>query len=72
MAVLISLVRTPESTGWLVGNHPMMPPDLPAGYMWSLPLLYLVTAIVVFLLYFPCRWFAAKKAEGRSGWMRLF
>jgi uncharacterized membrane protein len=70
-AVLISRFRTPESTGWLFANHPMMPPDVPPGYMWSLPLLYLVTALVVTILYFPCRWYAARKADARSGWMRL-
>ena len=68
-AVLISLVRTPESTWWLRSNHPMMPPDVPAGYIWSLPMVYLVTAIVVIVLYFPCRWFARQKAESRKGWM---
>ena len=63
VAVLVSLARTPASTGWLFTNHPMMPPDVPEGYMWSLSLLYLVTAGIVVLLYFPCRWFAAKKAS---------
>lgn len=71
VAVLISLVRTPESTGWLIGNHPMMPADVPPSYMWSLPLLYLVTAIVVIVLYSPCRWFARQKAETRKPWMRF-
>ena len=70
-ALLISLVRTPGSTGWLVANHPMMPPDVPPGYIWSLGLLYLVTAIVVVALYFPCRWFARVKAQGRRPWMRF-
>ncbi|HEV7766739.1 MAG TPA: heparan-alpha-glucosaminide N-acetyltransferase domain-containing protein [Thermoanaerobaculia bacterium] len=63
IAVLISLVRTPESTGWLVANHPMLPPDVPPGYMWSLPMLYLVTAVVVVLLYFPCRWATRSRAR---------
>ncbi len=71
-AVLISLARTPANTGWLVGNHPMMPPDVPDGYQWSLPLLYLVTAIVVTMLYFACRWFAGVKARSRTGWVKLF
>ena len=71
MALLISLVRTPASTAWLFTNHPMMPPDVPEGYMWSLGLLYLVTAVVVVLLYFPCRWFAAKKAASDSPWLKL-
>jgi len=64
VALLISLVRTPGDTAWLFTNHPMMPPDVPDGYMWSLALLYGVTLIVVVILYFPCRWFAARKAEG--------
>jgi len=71
VAVLISLVRTPESTGWLTGNHPMLPADVPPGYQWSLPLLYLVTALVVTALYFLCRWYARVKAERPRGWMRF-
>jgi uncharacterized membrane protein len=71
IAVLISVVRTPESTGWLFANHPMLPPDVPPGYIWSLPLLYFVTALVVFALYFPCRSFAAKKRASNRLWMRF-
>ncbi len=71
IALLISLVRTPESTGWLIANHPLMPPDVPPGYQWSLALLYLVTILVVVLLYFPCRWYAKVKAESRSRWLRF-
>ena len=69
-AVLVSLVRTPASTGWLVGNHPMMPPEVPDGYRWSLALLYLVTAAVVVALYLPCRWYARQKREAPRPWMR--
>ena len=71
-AVLVSLVRTPESTGWLVANHPMMPPEVPPGYQWSLGLLYLVTAIVVTGLYFLCRWFAKVKARSDNPWVKRF
>jgi uncharacterized membrane protein len=71
VALLIAFVRTPGSAGWLIANHPMMPPPVPPGYMWSLGLLYLVTAIVVIGLYFPCRWFARVKAEARHPWMRF-
>jgi hypothetical protein len=66
VAVLISLMRTPSQTSWLVANHPMMPPPVPAGYTWSLTLLYVVTALVVVALYFPCRWFAGLKARRRG------
>ena len=72
IAVLISVVRTPANTGWLVANHPLMPPAVPPGYQWSLGLLYLVTVIVVIILYFICRWFAKVKAGSRNPWVRLF
>jgi hypothetical protein len=71
VAVLISLVRTPASTDWLFTNHPMIPPEVPEGYMWSLGLLYLVTLGVVIALYFPCRWFAGQKARGIHPWLRF-
>jgi uncharacterized membrane protein len=69
VAVLISLVRTPAQTSWLAANHPMMPPPVPDGYMWGLPLLYAVTAAVVVALYFPCRWFAELKARRKDPWL---
>jgi uncharacterized membrane protein len=37
---------------------------------WGLPLLYLVFAIAIVILYFPCRWFAGIKSQGRQGWLR--
>jgi len=69
IAVLISLVRTPASTPWLFENHPLLMSPVPAGYTYSLPLLYLVTAIAVVLLYFPCHWFARLKATRRDPWL---
>ena len=71
IALLISLVRTPESTGWLIANHPMQPPDLPPGYRWSLGLLYLVWAVVVVILYFACRWYARVKADSKNPALRF-
>ena len=53
VAVLIALVRTPSDVGWLVANHPMLPPPPPPGYIWSLPLLYAVAVGAVVLLYVP-------------------
>jgi uncharacterized membrane protein len=70
-ALLISLVRTPESTGWLIANHPMMPPEVPPGYRWSLGLLYLVWAIAVVILYFACRWYAGVKASSKNSALRF-
>jgi uncharacterized membrane protein len=43
---------------------------LPPEYRWGLSLLYLVWAIVVAVLYFPCRWFASLKARRRERWLR--
>jgi len=70
MAVVVSLVRTGAVTPWLFGNHPMRPPEQPDGYMWSLGLLYLVFALAIVLLYFPCRWYATTKARRPRAWMR--
>lgn len=69
VALVISLVRSPDATGWLFGHHPMNPGPAPDGYMWSLPLLYLVTVVVVALLYYPCRWFADLKARRSEAWL---
>ncbi len=65
-AIVVSLIRTGEANPWLFANHPMNPGQQPAGYQWSLPLLYLVWAVCVTLLYFPCRWYAEKKAKSRN------
>ncbi|MBL0940902.1 MAG: DUF1624 domain-containing protein [Gemmatimonadaceae bacterium] len=72
VAVLISLVRSPAATPWLFLNHPLRIPPPPDGYMWSLPLLYAVTALVVVMLYFPCRWYAARKARGPRNWFTTY
>jgi hypothetical protein len=37
--------------------------DVPEAQMWSLPLLYLVFAIVVAILYVACRWFDRRRAR---------
>src|SRR3569832_2134697 len=66
-AVGVSAIREGSSNPWLFANHPVNPGPAPAGYRWSLPLLYLVFAVAVALLYYPCRWFAAAKSRDRSG-----
>ena len=72
ITLLISRVRSPDDTGWLIANHPMMPPEVPPGYMYSLKLLYLVWAVVIVILYFACEWFARVKAHTRNPVLRLF
>jgi len=68
-ACIVSLIREGHINPWLFGNHPMDPPEQPPGYMWSLGLLYLVFAISVIALYFPCRWFARVRAARKSVWL---
>lgn len=69
LAIGVSLVRTPAATWWLFTNHPMSPPPAPEGYTWSLGLLYVIWAVAIVLLYFPCRWYADLKARSRSKWL---
>ncbi|HEV7595811.1 MAG TPA: heparan-alpha-glucosaminide N-acetyltransferase domain-containing protein, partial [Gemmatimonadaceae bacterium] len=69
-AVIISLVRGGRVDPWLFANHPVMNPPPPDGYMWSLSLLYAVFIVVVAALYFPCRWYARRKATAPAAWMR--
>ncbi|HEY9228953.1 MAG TPA: heparan-alpha-glucosaminide N-acetyltransferase domain-containing protein [Gemmatimonadaceae bacterium] len=68
-AIIVSLIREGTVNPWLFQNHPMGNGPAPNGYMWSLPLLYLVWAIVVGVLYVACRWYAEIKARNRSAWL---
>ena len=68
LALVVSLIRLGEVSPWLFANHPMGNPPPPDGYAWSLPLLYLVFAVAIAILYFPCRWFAELKVR-RTDWL---
>jgi len=68
-AIIISQVRMGPVVPWLFANHPMGSPRPPAGYAWSLGLLYLVWLAVVVMLYFACRWYADMKARSGKAWM---
>lgn len=68
-ALVVSLIREGRVNPWLFLNFPAMVPPAPDGYRWSLGLLYLVWAIVVVLLYFPCRWFAEVKGRRAHKWL---
>ena len=69
-AVIVSIIREGKVDNWLFANHPMMNPPPPDNYMWPLSLLYAVFIIVVVVLYWPCRWYARRKATNPSPWMR--
>lgn len=66
LALVVSKIRLGYVSPWLFTNHPMGNPEPPDGYVWSLPLLYLVWGIAIVLLYFGCRWFAELKAKKKS------
>jgi uncharacterized membrane protein len=68
-ACIVSLLREGRVNPWLLADHPVAAGPAPNGYVWGLPLLYLVFAICVTALYFPCRWFARVKTERRAGWL---
>jgi uncharacterized membrane protein len=70
LALIVSRIREGTANPWLFTNHPMGNPEPPDGYTWSLPLLYLVWAIAIALLYPACRWFAEVKAKGTNWWLR--
>ncbi len=70
LALVACWLRTGEVSPWLFANHPMGNPPPPAGYPWSLWLLYLVWAVAVALLYLACRWFAGLKSRSGAAWLR--
>jgi uncharacterized membrane protein len=66
LAVFVSIFRLGSVSPWLFANHPVLVPPAPAGYVWSLGLLYIVWVIALIILYFPCRWFAAVKQQRKG------
>jgi uncharacterized membrane protein len=70
LALLVSKLRLGIVSPWLFTNHPMGNPEPPEGYVWSLPLLYLIWGITIVLLYFACRWFAALKVKSNDWWLQ--
>ena len=70
LALVVSKIRMGSISPWLFTNHPMGNPEPPEGYTWSLPLLYVVWAISIAILYFACRWFANVKATRTTWWLK--
>jgi uncharacterized membrane protein len=57
----------PNSHLWRGGFFAGGPP--PAGFGFNLPFIYLMWALAVLILYFPCRWFMGVKQRKRSWWL---
>ena len=72
LALIVSKIREGAVNPWLFANHPMGNPEPPDGYTWSLPLLYLVWAIAIAILYPACRRFAELKAKRTDPWLKYF
>jgi uncharacterized membrane protein len=70
LALVVSKIRLGYVSPWLFTNHPMGNPEPPDGYTWSLPLLYLVWAIAIVILFFACRWFTDVKARRNDWWLQ--
>src|SRR5262245_52117273 len=69
LALVVSRLRQGFVDPWLFANHPMGNPPPPEGYPWGLPLLYLVWAIAIAILFPVCRWFAKVKARRSERWL---
>lgn len=69
IAIGVQVARGGDAT-WMFGTPPepsvFTPPE---GYGYGLPVVYLIWAIAIVLLYVPCRWFAALKARRRERWL---
>lgn len=70
LAVVVSWLRAGAIEPWLFANHPMDAGRQPAGYAWSLPLLYAITALALVVLTLACHRYAAYKQRHLDGWLR--
>jgi hypothetical protein len=67
VAVLVAFAQSGELRRIPVVTDPG---SIPAWYGVSLPGVYLAWAIVVAIMYFPCRWYAGLKARRSDWWLR--
>ena len=68
-AVLLDYIRFGWSPQWGHGPWEVRPGEVPDSYGVGLPAVYLIWVVVLFLLYWPCRWFAEVKRRNRSVWL---
>ncbi len=69
LAVVLALARY-GTASFLFGPLPDLGGTFPAGYGYSLPVVYVVWGTVVMLMYPACRWFARVKQQRRDWWLR--
>ena len=69
LAVLFAYLRYGHAE-WFFANPPADgPPPIPAGYGYSLPIVYLIWVGVIAALYPVCQWFAEVKRRRREVWL---
>jgi uncharacterized membrane protein len=66
LAALTGLARG-FSIGWMFSPQALGP--VPEGWPLNLPAIYVAWAVVVAVMYIPCRWFAGVKARNPGGWL---
>ena len=66
-AVVVAITVHQPATWLLKGGFQFN--SLPPGYGHGLPFIYLIWAVVVGVLYFPCKWFAGVKARRKDWWL---
>ena len=66
-ALLVWFLRDGSANDSRFATAPFV--SIPPAEQWSLPLLYLVFAIVVAVMYVTCRWYAGVKAGSSSSWL---
>jgi hypothetical protein len=69
LAVALCLVRG-FPVAWQFS--PAVLGEPPQGWSLGLPAVYAAWAVVLAILYFPCRWFAGVKARHPRGWLSYF
>jgi len=70
LAHVIGIALAAAQIGGLHQINILTEPDkLPAGYGLALPGVYLAWAIVVAIMYFPCRWFGNLRARRSDWWL---
>jgi uncharacterized membrane protein len=57
-----------QPTAWLF-HGAFFNNSTPPGYGHGLPYIYLMWLTAVFILYFPCKWFAGVKARRKDWWL---
>ena len=67
LAMVLAFIQGGEIRRILVVTDPA---SIPSWYGVSLPGVYVAWAIVVLLMYLPCRWYAGLKARRNDWWLR--